>query len=83
MTRTTRVEPVSEDQEDAIMGLAWRVIDVTDPDAPQEISRHNLEPEAIEAARLYEAEPSNEPGSDPDDTQDDDASQEGVGKSDE
>lgn len=83
MTRTTRVEPVGEDQEDAIIGLAWRVIDVTDPDAPQEISRHDLEPEAIEAARLYEAESSNEPGSDPDDTQDYDASREDVGKRDE
>ncbi|RUR53284.1 hypothetical protein [Vreelandella populi] len=83
MTRTTRVEPVSEDQEDAVIGLAWRVIDVTDPDAPQEISRHNLEPEAIEAARLYEAETSSEPGSDSDDTQDYDASQANVGKSDE
>lgn len=82
MTRTTRVEPVSEDKEDTFLVLAWRVIDVTDPDAPLEISRHDLEPEAIEAARLYESESSNEPGSDPDDTQDYDASQADVGKSD-
>ncbi|PRY63515.1 hypothetical protein B0H98_108110 [Vreelandella songnenensis] len=80
MTHTARVEPVSEDQEDAIIVLAWRVVDVTDPDAPQEISRHDSEPEAIEAARLFEAETSNEPGSDPDDTQDYDASQRDVGK---
>lgn len=83
MTRTTRVDPVGEDQGDAIIGLAWRVIDVTDPDAPQEISRHALESEAIEAARLYESETSSEPGSDPDDTQDYDASREDVGKHDE
>ena len=80
MTRTTRIEPISEDQEDAIIILAWRVVDMTDPDAPQEISRHDSEPEAIEAARRFEAETSSEPGSDPDDTQDYDASQANVGK---
>ncbi|WP_447553555.1 hypothetical protein [Vreelandella sp. EE22] len=83
MTRTARVEPVSEDQEDAIVVLAWRVVDVTDPDAPQEISSHDTEPEAIEAARLFEAETSSEPGSDPDDTQDYDASRADSGKRDE
>ncbi|MBZ5488072.1 hypothetical protein HW452_11115 [Halomonas aquamarina] len=83
MTRTARVEPISDDQGDAIIVSGWRVMDVTDLDAPREISRHDQEPEAIEAARRFEAETSSEPGSDPDDTQDYDGSQMDVGKHDE
>lgn len=80
MTRTARVEPVSEDQGDAIIVSGWRVVDVTEPDAPQEISRHDTEPQAIEAARRFEAETAHEPGSAPDDTQDYDASDPNAGK---
>lgn len=80
MTRTARVEPVSEDQGDAIIVSGWRVVDVTEPDAPQEISRHDTEPQAIEAARRFEAETAHEPGSASDDTQDYDASDPNAGK---
>ncbi|MCE8019204.1 hypothetical protein HOP51_03590 [Halomonas sp. MCCC 1A11036] len=80
MTRTARVEPIKEESREAILVSGWRVLDVTDPDLPQEISRHDTEPEAIEAARQYEHETSLEPGSPPDDTQDYDASDPQGGK---
>lgn len=81
MTRTARVEPIKEDEnQEAIVVSGWRVIDVTDPDQPQEISRHATEPEAIRAAREYEHKTSFEPGSAPDDTQDYDASDPQGGK---
>lgn len=35
MTRTARVEPISREQEDAIIVSGWRVVDVTEPDAPK------------------------------------------------
>ncbi|QOR38747.1 hypothetical protein HNO52_09670 [Billgrantia diversa] len=80
MTRTARVEPITEESRDAVMVSGWRVVDVTDPNLPQEISRHDNEPEAIRAARAYEHETSLEPGSPPDDTQDYDASDTQGGK---
>lgn len=80
MTRIARVEPISKDRGDAIIVSGWRVMDVTQPDAPVEVSRHDHEPQAIEAARRFEAETSSEPGSAPDDTQDYDASQPNLGK---
>lgn len=80
MTRTARVEPISKKQQDVIIVSGWRVVDVTDPDAPQEISQHETEPQAIEAARRFEAEFSHEPDSAPDDTQDYDASDPNAGK---
>lgn len=80
MTRTARVEPISEDRGDAIIVSGWRVVDVTDMDAPKEVSRHDREPEAIEAARRFEAQSTSEPGSDADDTQDYDASRADSGK---
>ncbi|MBP5978933.1 MAG: hypothetical protein KA748_01860 [Halomonas sp.] len=80
MTRTARVEPISREQEDAIIVSGWRVVDVTEPDNPQEISQHETEPQAIEAARHFEAETSHEPGSAPDDTQDYEASDPNAGK---
>ncbi len=73
MTHTARVEPITQEQEDATMLAGWRVVDVTDPDAPSEISRHDNEPEAIEAARNFERKTAGEPGSAPDDNQDYDA----------
>lgn len=75
MTRTARVEPIKEEREESILISGWRVVDVTDADNPTEISRHEYEPEAIEAARNYERDTSNEPGSAPDDTQDYDGSE--------
>ncbi|QTP54974.1 hypothetical protein HNO51_09960 [Billgrantia sulfidoxydans] len=80
MTRTARVEPIRGESREAVLVSGWRVLDVTDPDLPQEISRHDTEPEAIEAARQYEHETSLEPGSPPDDTQDYDASDPQGGK---
>lgn len=80
MTRTTCKEPINEEQAEAIIISGWRVIDVTPPDAPKEIFRHDHKPETIEAPRRFEAEASNESGPDPDDTHDDDASQTNVGK---
>ncbi|MCC5882791.1 MAG: hypothetical protein JJU25_09170 [Halomonas sp.] len=80
MTRTARVEPITQETQDAILVSGWRVLDMTDPDTPQEISRHDTEPEAIRAARDYEHDTSNEPGSAPDDTQDYDASDPQGGK---
>ncbi len=80
MTRTARVEPITEEQADAILVSGWRVVDVTDSESPQEISRHDTEPEAIRAARDYEHETSQEPGSPSDDTQDYDASDPQGGK---
>lgn len=80
MTRTARVEPISKRQENAIIVSGWRVVDITEPGAPQEISRHDTEPQAIEAARRFEAKTSHEPGSAPDDTQDYDASDPSAGK---
>lgn len=74
MTRTARVEPITEEQDDSILLSGWRVVDVSDPSGPTEISRHDNEPEAIEAARSFERATSNEPGSDPDDNQDYDSS---------
>lgn len=74
MTRTARVEPIQEEQGESILVSGWRVVDVTDPNGPSEVSRHETEPEAIQAARNYEGETSNEPGSDPDDNQDYDSS---------
>lgn len=80
MTRTVRVEPIKEESREAVVVAGWKVVDVTDTDLPQEISRHDTEPEAIEAARQYEHETSLEPGSPPDDTQDYDASDPQGGK---
>lgn len=80
MTRVAKVEPISEDRGDAIVVSGWRVLDVTDMDAPKEVSRHDQEPEAIQAARRFEAETAGEPGSDADDTQDYDASRADSGK---
>lgn len=80
MTRTARVEPISHQREDAIIVSGWRVVDVTDPSAPQEVSQHESEPQAIDAARRFEADTAQEPGSAPDDTQNYDASDENVGK---
>ncbi|SFU76536.1 hypothetical protein [Halomonas korlensis] len=77
MTRTARVEPITEENREAILVSGWRVVDVTDSDNPQEISRHDSEPDAITAARDYERKTSREPGSAPDDTQDYDASEGG------
>ncbi|MGM0825101.1 MAG: hypothetical protein ACQEUY_10300 [Pseudomonadota bacterium] len=82
MTRTARKEPISEEQAAAIIISGWRVIDVTPPDAPKEIFRHDRKPETIEAARRFEAEASNESGPDLDDTHGDDASQTNAGKGD-
>lgn len=73
MTHTARVEPVTEEREDAILVSGWRVVDVTDADNPTEVSRHDTEPEAIDAARRFEGRSAREPGSAPDDTQDYDA----------
>ncbi|MDW5378379.1 hypothetical protein R6258_15750 [Halomonas sp. HP20-15] len=73
MTHTARVEPITQEQEDATMLAGWRVVDVTDPDAPVEISRHDTEPEAIQAARDFERQTAYETGSAPDDNQDYDA----------
>lgn len=70
MTRTARVEPIQEEREESILITGWRVVDVTDQHNYIEISRHEGEPEAIQAARNYERDTSNEPGSEPDDTQD-------------
>ncbi|SNY96881.1 hypothetical protein [Halomonas sp. hl-4] len=70
MVRTTRIEPISEEQAEAIIISGWRVIDVT-------------QPEAIEVARRFKTKTSNKPGADPDATQDYDASQTNVGKGDE
>lgn len=75
MTRTARVEPIKEEREDSILVSGWRVVDVSDPDGPAEVSRHDNEPEAIEAARNFERTTSSEPGSDPDDDQDYDSSE--------
>ncbi|MCL7931072.1 hypothetical protein [Halomonas llamarensis] len=83
MARTTRKEPISEEQAEAIIITGWRVIDVTPPSAPKEITRHDHEPDAIEVARRFETKPPNEPGSVPDGTQDDDASQTNMGNVDE
>lgn len=80
MTRIAKVEPVSKQQDNSIIVSGWRVVDVTLADAPHEISQHETEPEAIEAARRFEAESSQEPGSQPDDTQDYDASDAQAGK---
>ncbi|QJQ96544.1 MULTISPECIES: hypothetical protein [Halomonadaceae] len=80
MTRTARVEPINEEREEAIIVSGWRVVDVTNPDLPQEISRHDSEPQAIQAARQFENDTSSEPGSAPDDTQDYDASDVNGGK---
>ncbi|WP_136066356.1 hypothetical protein [Modicisalibacter radicis] len=73
MTHTARVEPITRHREDATMLAGWRVVDVTDPDAPVEVSRHDNEPEAIEAARDFERQTAREPGSARDDDQDYDA----------
>lgn len=70
MTRTARVEPITEETQESIQVFGWRVMDVTDPNEMREVSQHDTEPQAIEAARNYERETSNEPGSQPDDTQD-------------
>ncbi|RXE47616.1 hypothetical protein [Chromohalobacter israelensis] len=70
MTRTARVEPITQETQESIQVSGWRVMDVTDPNAMREVSQHDTEPQAIEAARNYERETSNEPGSQPDDTQD-------------
>lgn len=80
MTRIARVEPISKKRENKIIISGWRVVDVTVPDAPQEISQHESEPQAIEAARRFEAHTSQEQGSAPDDTQDYDASDPQAGK---
>lgn len=80
MTRTVRVEPIKEERDDVILVSGWRVVDVTEENAPQEVSRHDTEPEAIDAARAYERDSTAEPGSDPDDTQDYDADDPNVGK---
>ncbi|SFH71917.1 hypothetical protein [Modicisalibacter xianhensis] len=74
MTHTARVEPIKEDGGDHYLISGWRVVDVTVADSPREISRHESEPEAIEAARRFEGQTSSEPGSDPDDNQDYDSS---------
>ena len=74
MTHTARVEPIKEDRGEHYLISGWRVVDVTAPDGSREISRHESEPEAIEAAREFEASTSREPGSDPDDIQDYDSS---------
>ncbi|GHA87018.1 hypothetical protein [Modicisalibacter luteus] len=74
MTHTARVEPIKEDRGEHYLISGWRVVDVTMPDSPREVSRHETEPEAIEAARQFEASTSSEPGSDPDDNQDYDSS---------
>ena len=74
MTRTARIEPIKEETQENILLSGWRVVDVTDPNEKREVSRHDTEPQAIEAARYYERETSNEPGSQPDDTQDYDGS---------
>lgn len=79
MTRTFRVEPITEERDETYL-VGWRVVDVTNPDFPTEVSRHDTEPEAIEAARNYERDSTNEPGSSPDDTQDYDASDPNAGK---
>ena len=73
MTHTARVEPITQKQGDDTMLAGWRVVDVTDPDAPLEISRHDTEPQAIQAARDFERQTASEPGSDPEDVQDYDA----------
>lgn len=71
MTRTARVEPIiKEERDDSILVSGWRVVDVSDPNGPTEVSRHDNEPEAIEAARSFEYATSSEPGSDPNDDQD-------------
>jgi len=70
MTRTARIEPIEEGTQENGQVSGWRVVDVTDPDETREVSRHDTEPQAIEAARHYERDTSNEPGSEPDDTQD-------------
>ncbi|MEC8917517.1 MAG: hypothetical protein VX796_07855 [Pseudomonadota bacterium] len=75
MTRTARIEPITEETQESIIVSGWRVVDVTDPNGKREISRHETEPQAIEAARNYERETSSEPGSQPDDTQDYDGSE--------
>ncbi|MEC9483164.1 MAG: hypothetical protein UMU75_07530 [Halomonas sp.] len=74
MTHTARVEPIKEDRGEHYLVTGWRVVDVSNPAGPREVSRHESEPEAIEAARLFERKTSYEPGSDPDDNQDYDAS---------
>ena len=80
MTRVARVEPITKKRDDKLIISGWRVIDVTVPEAPQEISQHESEPQAIEAARFFEAKTAQESGSAPDDTQDYDASDEQAGK---
>lgn len=82
MTRIAKVEPISKKQENKLIISGWRVVDVTVSNAPKEISQHESEPQAIEAARRFEAETSHELGSEPDDTQDYDASDEQAGKRD-
>ncbi|EHA15469.1 hypothetical protein [Halomonas sp. HAL1] len=80
MTRVARVEPISQKRDNKLIISGWRVIDVTEPSEPQEISQHETEPQAIDAARRFEAKTAEELGSDPDDTQDYDASDEQAGK---
>lgn len=75
MTRIARVEPITQEREDSFLVSGWKVVDVSEPNNEIEISRHASEPEAIAAARNYEGETSNEPGSDADDTQDYDSSE--------
>lgn len=80
MTRVARVEPITHQRGDKLLISGWRVVDVTVPDAPQEVSQHENEPQAIEAARNFEAETAQELGSSPDDTQDYEASDPQAGK---
>ena len=80
MTRVARVEPITHKRGDKLFISGWRVMDVTVPDAPKELSQHEHEPQAIEAARNFEAETAQEPNSSLDDTQDYDASDPQAGK---
>lgn len=57
MARTTRKEPISEEQAEAIIISGWRVIDVTQPGA-------------IKSMRRFETKTSREQGNDLDDVQD-------------
>ncbi|MDQ7734821.1 hypothetical protein QT231_19110 [Halomonas sp. SpR1] len=80
MTRVARVEPMLKKQGNKLIASGWKVVDVTDIGAPEEISQHDSEPQAIEAARRFEAKTAQELNSDPDSTQDYDASDEQAGK---
>ncbi|MGQ7261611.1 hypothetical protein [Vreelandella sp. V005] len=80
MTHVARVEPITHKRGDKLFISGWRVVDVTVPDAPQELSQHENEPQAIEAARNFEAKTAQELDSSPDDTQDYDASDPQAGK---